>query len=86
MSATRLLTLADADALADLYRVNRDFLAPWEPVRNDDLYTVDGQRAVIEGALAKHEQGTVLPHVILDRCHGWPHHAQQHRAGRVPVM
>jgi ribosomal-protein-alanine N-acetyltransferase len=66
MSATRLLTLADADALAELYRANRDFLAPWEPARNDEFYTVEGQRDVIEGALTEHEQGTVLPHVISD--------------------
>jgi ribosomal-protein-alanine N-acetyltransferase len=66
MSATRLVTMADAGALAELYSANRDFLAPWEPVRNDDFYTVEGQRSVIEGALARHEQGTALPHVILD--------------------
>jgi [ribosomal protein S5]-alanine N-acetyltransferase len=66
MSVTRLVTLADADALAELYRSNRDFLAPWEPVRNDDFYTADGQRAVIVDALARHAQGIALPHVILD--------------------
>lgn len=66
MSATRLLTPADAPALAELLRVNRDFLTPWEPVRGDDYFTVDGQRAVIADALARHEQGSTLPHVILD--------------------
>jgi len=66
MSATRLVTLADADALAELYSANRDFLTPWEPVRNDDFYTADGERAVIGDALARHAQGTALPHVICD--------------------
>ena len=66
MSATRLVTLADAAALAELYSANRDFLAPWEPVRNDDFYTVEGQHVVIDGALARHAQGTALPHVIVD--------------------
>lgn len=66
MSATRLVTLDDVPVLAELLRVNREFLAPWEPVRDDDYFTVDGQRAVIRSALDRHEQGTTLPHVILD--------------------
>jgi [ribosomal protein S5]-alanine N-acetyltransferase len=66
VSVTRLVTLADADAMAELYRSNRDFLAPWEPVRNDDFYTAGGQRAAIGDALARHAQGIALPHVILD--------------------
>jgi ribosomal-protein-alanine N-acetyltransferase len=66
VSATRLVTLDDAPALAELLRVSRDFLAPWEPVRSDGYFTVDGQRAVIRDALARHEQGSALPHVILN--------------------
>jgi len=66
MDSSRLVTLQDVPVLAELHRVNREFLAPFEPVRPDDYFTVAGQRAVIEGALARHEQGSVLPHVILD--------------------
>jgi len=66
VSATRPITLDDVPALAGLHRANREFLAPWEPARDEDFYTVQGQRAVVEGALARHEQGSVLPHVILD--------------------
>jgi [ribosomal protein S5]-alanine N-acetyltransferase len=66
VSATRLVTLDDAPILADLVHVSRDFLAPWEPVRNEGYFTPDGQRAVIRDALAQHEQGSNLPHVILD--------------------
>ena len=66
MNATRLITLDDAPLLAELLRVNRDFLAPWEPVRGDDYPTVNGQRTDIGAALERHEQGTALPHVILD--------------------
>jgi ribosomal-protein-alanine N-acetyltransferase len=66
MVSSRLVTLQDVPVLAELHRVNREFLAPFEPVRADDYFTVAGQRAVIEGALARYEQGTVLPHVILD--------------------
>lgn len=66
MNATRLIALDDAPVLAELLRVNRDFLAPWEPIRGEDYPTVDGQHADIGAALERHEQGTALPHVILD--------------------
>ena len=66
VSATRLVTLDDVPALAELVRVNRDFLAPWDPIRGDDFYTVDGQRAAIEALLARHDGGWIRPHVILD--------------------
>jgi ribosomal-protein-alanine N-acetyltransferase len=66
VDATRLLEPDDAPALAELLRASRDFLAPWEPVRRDDYFTVDGQRAVVRDALARYGQGTMLPHVILN--------------------
>ena len=66
MHATRLVTLGDVPVLAALLQVNRDFLAPWEPTRSDDYFTVDGQRAEIRAALERHEQGSALPHLVLD--------------------
>src|SRR5256885_10896646 len=66
VSATRLVTLGDVPALTELVRANRDFLAPWEPARNESYFTAAGQRAVVRDALARHGQGSVLPHVILD--------------------
>lgn len=66
MSGTRLVTLNDAPVLADLLRANRDFLAPWEPVRSEHYFTVEGQRADLRAALERHDNGTALPHVILD--------------------
>ncbi|MGZ4638821.1 MAG: GNAT family N-acetyltransferase [Actinomycetes bacterium] len=66
MSSTRLVTLDDAPVLAELLRVNRDFLAPWEPVRDEDYSTEDGQRALVRSLLERHEQGSTLPRVILD--------------------
>jgi [ribosomal protein S5]-alanine N-acetyltransferase len=64
--ATRLVTLDDAPALAELLQVNRTFLAPWEPVRDDDYFTVAGQSAALTSALERYEQGTALPSVIVD--------------------
>ena len=63
---TRLVRPADAAELCALLRANRDFLAPWDPIRAEDYFTEEGQRAVLEGFLAAHAKGTILPHVILD--------------------
>ena len=67
MIITRVVTIEDAPALAELCRVNRAFLAPWEPIRTDDYFTVEGQRADIQAALDRQAYGTGVPHVILDR-------------------
>ena len=67
---TRLVTLDDAPVLAELLRPNRAFLAPWEPIRGDDYFTVEGQRKGICVALEEHERGASLPHVIPDESGG----------------
>ena len=66
MRATRPVTIDDVPALAGLLRVSRDFLAPWDPIRGEHYFTVDGQGAVIRDALARHAEGSSRPHVILD--------------------
>jgi ribosomal-protein-alanine N-acetyltransferase len=66
MSSIRLLSLDDVPALSDLYRANRDFLAPWEPARDDAFATIEGQRASAEDSLRRHAQASAYPHVILD--------------------
>jgi ribosomal-protein-alanine N-acetyltransferase len=62
----RLIEPYDAPALAGLLRVNREFLAPWEPARTEAYFTNEGQQAVIAAALAEHAQGRSLPYVIAD--------------------
>jgi [ribosomal protein S5]-alanine N-acetyltransferase len=44
----RLLTPDDAEELAALYRANREFLAPFEPSRDDAFFTVAVQRNRLE--------------------------------------
>lgn len=66
MKTSRLITLADAEILVDLYARNREFLAPWVPIRPDEYFTVAGQRADIGTALDRCARGTALPHVILN--------------------
>jgi len=63
---TRLLEPGDAAVLADLVVGNRDFLAPWEPLRPESYFTHDGQAEAIAEALERCEGGTQVPHVILD--------------------
>jgi ribosomal-protein-alanine N-acetyltransferase len=64
--ATRLLTAGDAPILAGLLAANREFLAPWEPVREDSYFTADGQRETIGTVLDQHERGITVPHAIVD--------------------
>jgi ribosomal-protein-alanine N-acetyltransferase len=58
--------LDDVAALADLVCRNRRFMAPWDPVRPEEYFTVEGQRAVVEVALEEYRAGRMLPHLILD--------------------
>lgn len=44
----RLLTPDDAEELAALYAANREFLAPFEPTRDDSFFTAETQRERLE--------------------------------------
>ncbi|WP_369051831.1 GNAT family N-acetyltransferase [Kineococcus terrestris] len=66
MVTTRLVETGDAEVLARLVVDNRDFLAPYEPLREEPWFTAAGQRAAVEAALDEHARGTCLPHVVLD--------------------
>jgi ribosomal-protein-alanine N-acetyltransferase len=63
---TRLIRPDDAPALAAVLRDNREFLAPWDPVRDEAYFTDAGQQEVIAGLLRGYDEGTTLPHVIVD--------------------
>ena len=58
----KLLTPDDGPALAALYLANRDFLAPFEPVRPPEFFTADGQRERLQRQL----DGKTHPFAILD--------------------
>ena len=66
VTATRPIEFDDAATLADLVRDNRAFLAPWEPVRGESYFTVEGQREVVRNALEMHRAGSGRVHVIVD--------------------
>jgi ribosomal-protein-alanine N-acetyltransferase len=62
---TRLIATGDAEALAELYVVNRAFLEPWEPVRPEAFFTAAGQHSSIAQMLTGHSGGQIMPHVIV---------------------
>lgn len=60
----RPLRLDDGPTLAALYRENREYLAPFEPTRDEAFFTTEGQAARTAAVLADHEQGRAYPFVI----------------------
>lgn len=62
----RPLTPDDADELAALYVANRDFLAPFEPVRPERFFTVEGQAERIAEAMRRAEADQGWTFAILD--------------------
>jgi len=66
VSRIRLLDAADAAVLSVVVRRNREFLAPWEPVRPDSYFTLDGQRDAVADSLSRYRTDTQVPYVILD--------------------
>ena len=66
MSVTvRLVAPEDVPELTEVLRRNREFLAPWDPERDDRYFTEDGQRQVVSEVLDKHAGGSALPLVIV---------------------
>lgn len=61
----RLLSLADAEGLAEAYRDNREHLAPWEPARDAAFLTGTGQAEQITGKLAGLAAGTDVAWVLV---------------------
>ncbi|GAA2303292.1 GNAT family protein [Actinomadura luteofluorescens] len=61
----RAVQMADAEALAALYRENRAYLRPWEPERGEAYFTVDGQRANLRELVEAYAVEEMWPGVIL---------------------
>jgi ribosomal-protein-alanine N-acetyltransferase len=57
----RLADIADAGLLAEAYSRNRVHLAPWDPHRDDDFYTLPVQHRTLRQQLANHAAGSLLP-------------------------
>jgi ribosomal-protein-alanine N-acetyltransferase len=61
----RMLGPSDAEAMKAAYQLNREHLAPWDPVRADAFYTLAGQRANIESKIALRAAGSEIPWILL---------------------
>ncbi|MFL4475226.1 GNAT family N-acetyltransferase [Paeniglutamicibacter sp. MACA_103] len=68
--ATRVLQLGDVPELTELLRKNRTFLGPWDPLRDDAFFTVAKQGEIARHALHSHENGDMVPLVILNATGG----------------
>ena len=62
----RLVHADDAARLADAYTRNREYLAPWEPLRNDEFFTEAWHADEIRLQLESAGEGRSLPLVITD--------------------
>jgi len=60
----RPLRSDDVEALTALYTENHDHLAPFEPLREAEFFTVAGQESRVAAMLADHEHGRAYPYVI----------------------
>jgi len=67
VAATRLLRLDDVEELTALLQQNREFLAPWDPVRPDEFFTVARQLQLARTLLTAYDGGTLVPLVILTK-------------------
>ncbi|WP_205571825.1 GNAT family N-acetyltransferase [Arthrobacter celericrescens] len=64
MATTRLVTLEDAPVFAKVLTENRDFLAPWDPLRDDEFFTAETQHRLVSEALQAFDAGTMVPLAI----------------------
>ncbi|UYQ63722.1 GNAT family N-acetyltransferase [Streptomyces peucetius] len=61
----RPATALDAPALTAAYVDNRDHLAPWEPRRPDEFFTVGGQSRRLAERLGEYEAGRLVPWLLV---------------------
>ncbi|MFE9448679.1 GNAT family N-acetyltransferase [Streptomyces sp. NPDC006739] len=60
----RPLAAVDAEALCSAYVENRKHLEPWEPVRPEYFFTVEGQKERLGGLLRQFAEGAAVPLVM----------------------
>jgi ribosomal-protein-alanine N-acetyltransferase len=63
----RGMELSDAEAMLELRLRNREFMAPYEPVREEAFYTLEAQEKMLRQALAEQEMGLTYPMGIFLR-------------------
>lgn len=63
--ALRELRSEDAPALLAAYQRNREYLAPWEPVRSEAFYGLEGQRHAVRQQLQDRHEGRGATWVVV---------------------
>jgi ribosomal-protein-alanine N-acetyltransferase len=66
VTTTRLIAREDAPELTALLIANREFLGPTSPPRAETFFTTADQLAGISNSLTQYEDGSSVPHVIID--------------------
>lgn len=66
MGVTRPLSLDDVPELTALLVEQREFMSPWDPLRDDVYFTEEVQRRLVAESLTAQDDGRALEHVILD--------------------
>jgi [ribosomal protein S5]-alanine N-acetyltransferase len=61
----RLLDVDEAELLRRYRNENREHLAPWEPLRNESHYTIEGARQAIEAGLEAARADRGYPFAVL---------------------
>ncbi|MDR7084867.1 ribosomal-protein-alanine N-acetyltransferase [Arthrobacter ginsengisoli] len=62
----RILRASDVEAMCAAYLRNREHLAPWEPLRAEEFFTVDGQMMSVQSKLSLFIAGSDVPWVLTD--------------------
>lgn len=62
-----MLQLSDAEELTELLVQNREFLRQWDPLRDDEFFSVAKQADLARISLEACEKGGMVPLVILNR-------------------
>jgi [ribosomal protein S5]-alanine N-acetyltransferase len=62
----RVLRASDPELMCAAYLRNREHLAPWEPLRAEEFFTVDGQMVSVQSKLALFIAGSDVPWVLTD--------------------
>lgn len=65
-TSVRRPVLADAEPLLDLRRRNREFVGPWDPLRPEGFFTLEGQRMALLAMESAWVEDRAYGFVVLD--------------------
>lgn len=63
----RLIGSGDESMMVDFYNQNHQHLAPWDPIRGSEFYTIEGWTSRIKRLNDFHQMNTVFSFIIVDK-------------------